>query len=123
MHKRAVARAGLTRTGLMATAFTMEETFYTDRLEDAGLLPLVPGPGDRALVHRVIYEELCRDVVRETSRDDYIAVAAHLAEAGADSLILGCTEVGMQLNAENSPLPVFDATLIHCQKALELALS
>lgn len=118
----AIWQAGLTRPGLMATAFTMEQSFYTDRLRAAGLDPLVPSAKDRATTHRIIYDELCRDQVLPASRSAYEGIAARLAADGADCLILGCTEVGMLLSAANSPLPVFDTVAIHCAAALEAAL-
>lgn len=114
--------AGCRRPGLMATAFTMEQRFYIERLEAAGLAPVVPSGPDRAETHRIIYDELCKEIVREGSRDIYVGISKRLAEAGADSLILGCTEVGMLLNADNVAIPVFDTTLIHCEAALEFAL-
>lgn len=120
---RAIRAAGLSRPGLMATAFTMEQDFYTGRLRAAGLEPIVPVAEDRAETHRIIYEELVRDVVREESRQSYEAIAGRLAGAGADCLILGCTEVGMLLNQGNVPVPVFDTVKIHCETALEAALA
>lgn len=120
---QAIRAAGLQRPGLMATAFTMEQAFYTDRLRAAGLAPVIPGVPDRAETHRIIYDELCRDVVTVESRAIYRAIAARLVAHGADSLILGCTEVGMLLDASNVAVPVFDTTLIHCRTALDLALS
>ena len=115
-------RGSFARPGLMATRFTMEETFYRARLEAAGLAPVVPDAADRAETHRIIYDELCRDELRGESRAAYEAIAARLGEAGADCLILGCTEIGMLLGEANSPLPVFDTTRIHCEAALEAAL-
>lgn len=118
-----IGQAGLRRPGLMATAFTMEQTFYTDRLLAAGLTPIIPDPDDRALTHRIIYDELCRDIVRDESRTLYAGIAARLAARGADCLILGCTEVGMLLHQGNVSVPVFDTTLIHCEAALAMALA
>lgn len=118
----AIRAAGFARPGLMATAFTMEQDFYTARLRAAGLDPLIPEPDDRAETHRIIYDELCRDVIRPESRAAYVAIAARLRDRGADCLILGCTEVGMLLGADNSPLPVFDTVALHCAAALEAAL-
>ncbi|MEO1331182.1 MAG: aspartate/glutamate racemase family protein [Pseudomonadota bacterium] len=119
----AIRAAGLARPGLMATAYTMEQTFYRGRLEDAGLEPLIPDDADRAATHRIIYEELCKGVVRPESADAYRAIAARLVARGADSLILGCTEVGMLLGPEDISVPVFDTTLIHADRALEAALA
>lgn len=119
---RSIRQRGLRRPGLMATAFTMEQTFYTDRLVAAGLDPVIPEAEDRALTHRIIYEELCRDIVTNESRSSYVAIAGRLVARGADSLILGCTEVGMLLDQSNVPVPVFDTTLVHCQAAIDMAL-
>lgn len=107
---------------LTGTAFTMEQSFYTDRLVAAGLSPVLPGAEDRAEIHRIIYEELCKNITSPESEAAYVAIAERLVQAGADSLILGCTEVGMLLNQDNVSVPVFDTTLIHCRAALDAAL-
>ena len=120
---RAISLRGLRSPGLMATAFTMEQAFYTERLKAAGLVPLIPNNKDRADVHRIIYEELCKDITTTESRAVYVGIAERLVAEGADSIILGCTEVGMLLNENNVPVPVFDTTLIHCATALEQALA
>jgi aspartate racemase len=119
---KAINAKGLRRPGVMATAYTMEEPFYTERLLAAGLTPVLPGAADRAEIHRIIYQELCKDVRSAASEATYVAIANRLADAGADSLILGCTEVGMLLNQGNVAKPVFDTTLIHCAAALEWAM-
>jgi aspartate racemase len=119
----AIKRKGLRSPGLMATAFTMEQSFYTDRLKAADLSPIIPNDMDRAETHRIIYEELCKGVATKESEAAYIHIAGRLVENGADSLILGCTEVGMLLNESNVPVPVFDTTLIHCAAALDHALA
>ena len=118
----AIVDRGFRRPGLMATAFTMEQTFYTDRLIAQGLSPTIPEADDRAETHRIIYEELCRDIVREESRLTYERIAQRLVDKGCDCLILGCTEVGMLLNQDHVGVPVFDTTLIHCKAALQAAL-
>ncbi|RFC67327.1 MULTISPECIES: aspartate/glutamate racemase family protein [Mesorhizobium] len=117
-----ICRSGFQRPGLMATAFTMEQSFYTDRLVAAGLTPIIPDTADRTLTHQIIYAELCRDVISEESRAKYIGIADRLVARGADCMILGCTEVGMLLNQGNVSVPVFDTTLIHCETAIDLAL-
>jgi aspartate racemase len=118
-----ITAQGLSRPGLMATAFTMEQSFYTDRLKAAGLDPILPDAPDRATTHRIIYEQLCRGIVTPDSRATYVAIAERLIQSGADSLILGCTEVGPLLNQGNVRVPVFDTALIHCAKALDLAMA
>jgi aspartate racemase len=118
-----ITRAGYRRPGLMATAYTMEQDFYVGALQSAGLEPVIPETDDRAETHRIIYDELCRGVTLDASRAAYEAIAARLIGRGADCLILGCTEVGMLLNADNVAAPVFDTTLIHADAALEMALA
>ncbi|WP_332909002.1 aspartate/glutamate racemase family protein [Paracoccus binzhouensis] len=118
-----ICRKRLRRPGLMATAFTMEQAFYTDRLVMAGLDPVIPEVSDRALTHRIIYEELCRDIVTKESRAVFMAIAQRLVDRGADCLILGCTEVGMLLDQGNVRVPVFDTTQVHCEAAFAAALN
>lgn len=120
----AVKAAGLKRPGLMATAYTMEQDFYTGRLaRQHGLEVIVPEESDRRETHRIIYDELCNGKVTTQSRMAYEAIAQRLVARGADSLILGCTEVGMLLNSKNVTVPVFDTTLIHADAAVAFALA
>ncbi|MFJ3201351.1 aspartate/glutamate racemase family protein [Streptomyces sp. NPDC086989] len=119
----AVKTAGLTRIGLLGTAFTMEQEFYRGRLSAAGLDVRVPDAEGRALVHRVIYEELCRGVVRGPSRAAYQRVITDLVAAGAEGIILGCTEIELLIGAADSPVPVFPTARIHAEAAVEAALS
>jgi len=118
-----IVASGLRAPGLIATAFTMEQQFYRQRLETAGLQPLIPANDDRARVHQIIYDELCKDITTPASRAAFEQVAERLVAQGADCMILGCTEVGMLLNQGNVSVPVFDTTLIHCEAALALALA
>ena len=85
----------------MATAFKMGQAFYLGRLVAAGLSPIVPEADDRTQTHRIIYEQLCRNIVDEESRAAYVAIAERLRQRGADCLLLGCTEVGMLLHPGN----------------------
>ncbi|MFK3691150.1 aspartate/glutamate racemase family protein [Agrobacterium tumefaciens] len=118
-----ISTTGLSRPGLIATAFTMEQRFYRDRLVEASLHPIIPDENDRAEVHRIIYDELCMDIIEDESRSKFEDVAQRLVAVGADSVILGCTEVCMLLNQGNVAVPVFDTTRIHCEAAIDLALS
>jgi aspartate racemase len=99
----------------------MEQDFYSSRLEQQGFEVLVPDPAGRAIVHDVIYDELCLGQVSGESRDAYLRIVSSLAARGAEAVILGCTEIGLLLNAANCPLPVFDTTLLHVQAALDWA--
>jgi aspartate racemase len=115
---------GITRVGLLGTAFTMEQDFYKGRLKDRfGLDVLVPDAEDRATVHRVIYEELVQGRALAASRDAYRKVIARLIERGAEAVILGCTEIMLLVKPEDSRVPLFDTTGIHAEAAVERALS
>ncbi len=118
----AVLAAGLDTVALLGTAFTMEQAFYRERLEGRGLTVLIPPAPDRAEVHRIIYDELCLGVIREASREVYRGVIARLAEAGAQGIILGCTEIELLVSAADSPVPVFATTRLHAEAAVAAAL-
>ncbi|CAD7955603.1 unnamed protein product [Amoebophrya sp. A120] len=119
----AIKKAGFQKPGLMATAYTMEQDFYKSRLQNQGLEVLIPGEEDRKECHRIIFEELCKNIIKDNSRTAYEEIAGRLKENGADCLILGCTEVGLLLSLENSPLPPFDTALIHCEAAVARAFA
>ncbi|MGC9671174.1 aspartate/glutamate racemase family protein [Planosporangium sp. 12N6] len=119
----AVRAAGVTTVGLLGTRFTMEQDFYTDRLAAHGLTVVVPEEADRELVHRVIFEELCRGVVDDASRAAYRDVISRLVDRGAQGVILGCTEIELLIGADDSPVPVFPTTRIHVEAAVDRALA
>ena len=120
----AVKAAGIGTVGLLGTAFTMEQDFYRGRLaERHGLTVLVPEAEDRATVHRIIYDELVVGEVRPASRQAYAEVIARLVDAGAEGIILGCTEIMLLVRDEDSAVPLFDTTLLHATAAVELALA
>ncbi len=118
----AIRAAELTTVGLLGTAFTMDAAFYRERLATHGITTLVPDPADRELVHRIIYDELCLGVVTEPSRDAYRAVIGRLIDAGAQGVILGCTEIELLVGAGDSPVPVFPTTQLHARAAVDAAL-
>ena len=118
-----VVKAEIGSVGLLGTRYTMEESFYRDRLSQGhGLEVLVPGPEDRRLVHEVIYQELCLGKVLETSRDHYRRILRELVGSGAQGIILGCTEIGLLVGEGDASVPVFDTARIHAQAAAEAAL-
>ncbi len=119
----ALIDAGKRQPYLLATRFTMEQEFYKGLLAARGLGVTVPDDRQREAVHRVIYEELCRGTIAPASRAQFEALTHDAAGRGADSVILGCTEVGMLLCADNSALPVFDTTLIHARALVDFALA
>lgn len=118
----AIEADGIRTVGLLATAFTMEQDFYVGRLRDRGLEVLVPDAPQRAQVHRIIYDELCLDVVLHASREIYREVMASLVERGAQAVILGCTEISLLVGAQDSTVPLYDTTRIHADAGVEFML-
>ena len=117
-----IKAAGYKRVGLLGTAFTMEQDFYKGRLADLhGLDVIVPDTADRATVHRIIYDELVQGKVEAASRAAYRAVIGRLVAAGAEAIILGCTEIMLLVGPEDSPVPLYDTTGLHAAAAVELA--
>jgi len=119
----AVRTHGLTRVGLLATSFTMEDTFYVDRLARHGVEAVVPDPAARAEVHRIIYDELVRDVIRPESRECYRRVMADLVADGAGGMIFGCTEVGLLVGPADTSVPTFDTCRLHAAAAVDWMLA
>lgn len=113
---------GFTTVGLLGTRFTMEMGFYRDRLTERGITSLIPEV-DRTNLNGIIYEELCRGIVREESRRIYVNAIERLAARGAEAVILGCTEIGMLIDDSVSPLPVFDTTDLHARALVSAALA
>jgi aspartate racemase len=121
---RAIKAHGLGVVGLLGTKFTMEENFYRGRLADRhGLKVLIPEPEDREMIHRVIYDELVLGMIKPESRKQYKQIIEKLIAAGAQGIILGCTEIGLLVKEGDSLVPLFDTTTIHAITAVEYALS
>ncbi|MHB1427563.1 MAG: aspartate/glutamate racemase family protein [Rhodocyclaceae bacterium] len=119
----AIKQAGLRTVGLLGTRFTMEEDFYRGRLEaQHGLRVLIPEAADRAVVHRVIYEELCLGETQEASRAAYREIIGRLVAQGAEGIILGCTEIGLLVKPEDAPVSLFDTTALHAASTVAMAL-
>jgi aspartate racemase len=115
---------GLTTIGLLGTRFTMEEDFYVGRLSQRfDLRVLIPEADERAMIHRVIYDELVLGEIKPESRAQYLAAIDRLIERGAQGIILGCTEIGLLIHADDCRVPVFDTTRLHAQAAVAWALS
>ena len=115
---------GRRRVGLLGTRFTMEQPFYRDRLAARhGIATLVPDADGRALVHRVIFDELCRGELRPASRRALAEVAGKLAADGAEGVLLACTELPLLLSQADTPVPLYDTTAIHATAAVERALA
>lgn len=119
----AIRARGFSKVGLLGTKFTMSMPFYRERLAEGGITVVVPDVSDQEEVNRVIYEELVRGRLLDSSRQKFIETISKLGDMGADGVVLGCTEIPLLISQEDSPLILFDTTAIHAQKALEVAVS
>jgi aspartate racemase len=118
----AARERGWSRLGVLGTRWVMEEDFYVGRLARAGLTVDVPGPEDRAEVDRVIFDELTRGLVRDESRATYAGILERLRDAGAEAVVLGCTEIELLVRPEDAPLPVIASMRTHAEAAVAAAL-
>lgn len=117
-------QAKLTKVGLLGTAFTMEQDFYKGRLfERFDIEVVTPNATQRAMIHQVIFEQLCLGQFSAQAKADFLAVMADLREQGAQGIILGCTEIALLVNQSDIELPLFDTTAIHCEAIVDLALN
>lgn len=120
----ALHAAGVHRVGLLGTRFTMREAFYRDRLRQRfGLDVLIPPQAEQDRVQAVIYEELCIGRIEDASRQDYLNIIDGLQRAGAEAVILGCTEIGLLVQQHHTTVPLYDSTRLHALKAVEFALA
>jgi len=120
---KALLNDGITSVGLLGTQFTMEQAFYRERLEQKGITVIIPNDNERAVVHQIIYDELCQGIVNSESKAAYLDVVAALAARGAQAVILGCTEIGLLIQASDTQVALYDTTDIHADQAVTLALN
>ena len=115
---------GVKKVGLLGTAFTMEQEFYKGRLlSQYNLEVLVPNEKDRQIIHKVIYQELCLGKITANSKAEYLRVIDALAAQGAETVILGCTEIGMLVNQSDTDVKLMDTIAVHAQQAVRYAIS
>lgn len=114
---------GINRVGLLGTKFTMEQDFYKARLQAQGIEVLIPGDSERADIHDVIYSELCLGVINRTSKARYLDIVSRLADSGAQAIILGCTEIALLIQQQDTDVPLYDTTAIHARQAIAMALN
>ncbi|WP_454849822.1 aspartate/glutamate racemase family protein [Rhizobium binxianense] len=119
---KSLQAADCRRPLLLATRYTMEHGFYGDRMKELGLDIMVPDAADRTVVHDIIFSELCAGRVLDSSREKLMAIIGRAAVEGADSIILGCTEICLILDPDRLPLPGFDSTAIHAMAAVDFAV-
>ena len=115
-------KAGVRKAALLGTSYTMEQDFYKAKLVERGIDVLIPDEAQRRSINEIIFSELCRGVIREESRSFLHGVITSMKARGAEAVILGCTEIGLLVRAEDSVLPGFDTTLIHASRAALQAL-
>lgn len=118
----ALIKDGIQTVGLLGTAFTMEMPFYVNKLEEKGLTPLVPDV-DRTNLSAIIYNELCKGIVSDQSRQTYVRAIERLQAHGAEAVILGCTEITMLVRDADSPIPTYDTTALHAKAAADFILA
>ena len=117
-----VRKDGLRRVGFLGTKFSMTQDFVIGRLKAAGLEVLIPDEKDIGLVNDIIFNELCLGKVLDASREQYKRIISCMRDRGAEGVVLGCTEIGMLIGEQDSPLPVYDTTIIHAQEAARRAI-
>jgi len=118
----AIERAGVSKTGLLGTRFTMEQPFFRDKLLERGIQSIIPPPEERTFVHDSIYKELARGVFSTETKERYLDIIDGLASHGAGGIILGCTEIPILVKPGECPVPAFDTTAIHAAAAVDFAL-
>ena len=118
----ALLENGIKKVGLLGTKYTMTQDFYKEKLFEAGLDVVIPDQAGVEEVNRIIYDELCLGQIKESSKQAYLAIIDDLKNAGAEAVILGCTEIGLLVKQEDTDMPLFDTTVIHAQKAAEFAI-
>lgn len=113
----------ITKVGLLGTRFTMEQDFYKSRLINKfGIEVVVPNDDERTVVHNVIYDELCKGILKSESKEQYLSIVNNLFEQGAEAVILGCTEIALLIQQKDTDVPLYDTTEIHAASAVELAV-
>lgn len=120
---KALKKDGKKRPLLLATRYTMEHGFYTDRMQNQGLDVVTPDDADRGVVHDVIFGELCQGEVKDSSRKRYLEIIEKARSKGIDSVILGCTEIPLLIKQDMLDLPSYDSTQIHAEAAVRFALA
>lgn len=114
----AIVQREMHTVALLGTRFTMQDDFYRAGLAARGIQAIVPDEATQAEIHRIIFEELCRGQLHSSSRQFYVNAMADLAKQGAEGAILGCTEIGLLVQQNDTPLPLFDTTEWHIHKAV-----
>lgn len=120
---QSIKRQGLSKVALLGTKFTMELDFFKDKLAELGITTIIPEVDSREYIHKAIYNEMGKGLFLEKTRGHFLETMEHLKLAGAQGIILGCTEIPMLIKQEDFNLPLFDTTLLHASAAVNFALS
>ena len=120
---QALLADGIQKVGLLGTKYTMTQDFYKEKLIESGLEVLIPDQAGITEVNRIIYDELCLGDIKKSSKQTYLAIIDDLKKAGAEAVILGCTEIGLLIKQFDTDLPLYDTTVIHAEKAAEWAVN
>lgn len=118
-----IKKQGIGKVGLLGTKYTMEQDFYKSRIESREIEVLIPKENERDLINKTIFGELCLGKIQEPSKEYFKKIIEKLIADGAEGIILGCTEIGLLIKQEDSPVPLFDTTVIHARGAVEEALN
>ena len=115
-------KKSIKKVALLGTKYTMEQNFYKNRLTEKGIEVIIPNDDDRAVVNQAIYEELCLGIISPSSKQKFLEIIMKLSTQGAEGIILGCTEIGLLVQQQDTKVPLFDTTLIHAKSAALYAL-
>ena len=118
-----LTKANIKTVALLGTKYTMTQDFYKNKISKRNINVLIPEDKDIETVNHVIYDELCRGIISDVSRKEYVRIISSLQQKGAQGVILGCTEIGLLISQKDLPIPVFDTTYIHARKADLLLLN
>lgn len=119
----AIAEKKITKTGLLGTKFTMEQSFFTERLRSLGIEPVIPNESERTFIHESIFGELTKNIFHKETKQCYLEIIVRLLQQGAEGMIFGCTEIPLLIKPNECPVPVFDTTVIHAKAAVDFALA
>lgn len=116
-----LTKANIKTVALLGTKYTMTQDFYKNKISKRNINVLIHDDKDIETINHVIYDELCRGIISDASRKEYVRIISSLQQKGAQGVILGCTEIGLLISQKDLPIPVFDTTYIHARKtALQL---
>ena len=122
MTAQALKKRKITKVGLLGTKYTMQQDFYKQVIKEHDIEVVVPDEEDMVEINRIIYEELCKGIIKEVSQKTYLEVMEKLKAQGAEGIILGCTEIGLLVKQVDTSIPLFDTTIIHAKSAAMRAI-